>query len=179
MLWEFSDANLGYMVGQMNTSPIAAGVHSPVIGRLQNGQWAAVFGNGYDSGTGAWLYIVNLDDGSLIKKIQVSTDVTNGLSAATLIRDTNQTIAGAYAGDLKGNLWKFDLTGTSSAWGVAYSGVPLFQAVDADDVRQPITGPLEIGTHPLGGYLVYFGTGQYMRGNDVLSRTAKCLRHLG
>ncbi|MBV5309218.1 PilC/PilY family type IV pilus protein [Chromatium okenii] len=165
VLWEFGDANLGYMVGQITSSP--------VIGRLQNGQWAAVFGNGYDSGTGAWLYIVNLNDGSLIKKIQVSDDVTNGLSAATLIRDTNQTIAGAYAGDLKGNLWKFDLTGTSSAWGVAYSGVPLFQAVDADDVRQPITGPLEIGTHPLGGYLVYFGTGQYMRGNDVLSRTVQ------
>lgn len=165
IMWEFSDGNLGYMVGQMTSLP--------VIGRLQNGQWAAVFGNGYDSGTGAWLYIVNLNDGSLIKKIQASTDVSNGLSAVALIRDTNETIAGAYAGDLKGNLWKFDLTGALSAWGVAYSGAPLFEATNDDDLSQPITGPVEVGTHPLGGYLIYFGTGQYMRPNDVLSRTVQ------
>lgn len=170
VLWEFTDGDLGYLVGQMTSSP--------VIGRLQNGKWAAIFGNGYfgngsDTGTGAWLYIVDLADGSLIKKIQVSTDKTNGLSAVALIRDSQQTIAGAYAGDLKGNLWKLDLTGTESAnWDIAYDE-PLFQAVNAEDVAQPITGPLDVGVHPSGGYLVFFGTGQYMRVTDPADKTVQ------
>ncbi|MBK5964017.1 hypothetical protein CCR95_07930 [Thiocystis minor] len=162
VLWEFTDDHLGYMVGQMTSSP--------VIGRLQNGHWVAIFGNGYDSGTGAWLYIVDLEDGSLHQEIQVSDDVTNGLSAVALIRDSQQTIAGAYAGDLKGNLWKFDLTGSMTT---AYSGTPLFQAMDDDDQPQPITGPLDVGAHPLGGYMVYFGTGQYMRASDVIDSSVQ------
>lgn len=166
VLWEFTDSDLGYMVGQMTSSA--------VIGRLQNGHWAVVFGNGYDSGTGAWLYIVDLDDGSLLKKIQVSDDINNGLSAVALIRDSQQTIVGAYAGDLKGNLWKFDLTGSMFT---AYSGIPLFRAIDDNDpanpIVQPITGPLDVGAHPLGGYIVYFGTGQYMRPSDVSNRSVQ------
>ncbi len=168
VLWEFTDTDLGYMVGQMTSSP--------VIGRLQNGQWAAIFGNGYDSGTGAWLYIVDLADGSIIKKIQVSADASNGLSAVVLIRDSEQTIAGAYAGDLNGNLWKFDLTGSTVAdWDVAYSGAPLFQALDDEDQPQPqpITGPLDVGANPLGGYLIYFGTGQYMRATDPVDQSVQ------
>ncbi len=164
ILWEFSDGDLGYMVGQMTSSP--------VIGRLQSGQWAAVFGNGYDSGTGAWLYVINLDDGTVIKKIQADDSITNGLSAPYLILDTQQTIVGAYAGDLEGHLWRFDLTGSVSNW----NGTPVFQAIrgtDEDAESQPITGPLDVAVHPLGGYLIYFGTGQYMRPNDVLSRTVQ------
>ncbi|MGH8548522.1 MAG: pilus assembly protein, partial [Methylococcales bacterium] len=70
VLWEFSDANdpdLGNTYGQ------------PVnIVRLHNGQWAAVFGNGYNntapdanaSATGnAVLFIVDLQSGNLIRKI--------------------------------------------------------------------------------------------------------------
>ncbi|MBK1694432.1 hypothetical protein CKO09_06720 [Chromatium weissei] len=168
ILWEFSDGDLGYMVNQMTSSP--------VIGRLQNGQWAAIFGNGFDSGKGAWLYIVNLDDGTVIKKIQASDSINNGLSAPYLILDTQQTIAGAYAGDIQGNLWRFDLTGSVSNWGLAYNGEPVFQAVyETEDsiTPQPITGPLDVTVHPLGGYLIYFGTGQYMRPNDVLNRTVQ------
>ncbi|MBB1074533.1 hypothetical protein HUU62_08925 [Rhodoferax sp. 4810] len=166
VLWEFKDENMGYMVNQMTSSP--------VIGRMKNGEWAAIFGNGYNSGTGAWLYIVKLNGDPtdpadmLIKKIQVSDDSTNGLSAVTLIRDRYYTVVGAYAGDLKGNLWKFDLTGTSpGGWGIASNGGPLFTATDSTDVAQPITGPLEVGYHPDNGYIVYFGTGQYMRNTDV------------
>ncbi len=165
VLWEFTDADLGQMVGQMTSSP--------VIGRLQNGDWAAVFGNGYDSGSGAWLYMVNLDDGSLIRKIQVSSDPENGLSAVGLIRDSQSTVAGAYAGDIKGNLWKFDLTGTVPAdWDIAYGGA-LLQTFNDDGNAQPISGPLEVGVHPSGGHLVYFGTGQYMRATDPADQTVQ------
>ncbi|EXJ15873.1 PilC/PilY family type IV pilus protein [Imhoffiella purpurea] len=178
VLWEFTDDDLGLLVGQMSQIPDLPPPPA-VIGRLHNGAWAAIFGNGYDSGTGAWLYIVNLADGSLIKKIQVSGDVQNGLSAVSLMRDNSYTVVGAYAGDLKGNLWKFDLTGSSvDDWKVAYDGSSVFQAsyetknLDGDTVTvyQPITGAVEVSEHPAGGYMVYFGTGQYMRPSDPGSR---------
>jgi type IV pilus assembly protein PilY1 len=75
-----------------------------------------------------------------------------------------------YAGDLKGNLWAFDLSSTSASnWGVAYkSGStpnPLFTAKSG----QPITSQPVIVKHPteadsgnLPNLLVMFGTGQYL-----------------
>ena len=74
----------------------------------------------------------------------------------------------AYAGDLLGNMWKFDLTGTDpTAWDVAYQpgGVnrPLFTAVDAGGTAQPITSRPEVGRGPQGaGTVVLFGTGRYL-----------------
>ena len=88
----------------------------------------------------------------LIRKIDTgvgSVDTPNGLATAAVV-DINgdSTVDYAYAGDLRGNLWKFDLTSTDPAsWKVAYpvSGTPpapLFTALDSGGVAQPITsGP--------------------------------------
>jgi type IV pilus assembly protein PilY1 len=79
----------------------------------------------------------------------------------------------AYAGDLQGNLWKFNLKGSSSAaWDVAYTdgaGVkqPLFVARDSGGVAQPITSKPEVGRGPKGvGMIVLFGTGKFMELGD-------------
>ena len=74
----------------------------------------------------------------------------------------------AYAGDLHGNLWKFDLTNASPAsWGVSYGGTPLFVAKDANGVVQPITSKPEVGRGPKGqGMMVLFGTGKFMEQAD-------------
>jgi type IV pilus assembly protein PilY1 len=78
-----------------------------------------------------------------------------------------------YAGDLRGNLWKIDLTNNNSAnWGSYYtkSGnpAPLFIATDSNGTVQPITVRPEVGAHPDGesGYMVYFGTGKYLEDGD-------------
>jgi type IV pilus assembly protein PilY1 len=83
----------------------------------------------------------------------------------------------AFAGDLKGNLWKFDLSDTdASGWGIEHgSGKPLFVARDDAGTRQPITGPLEIGKHSEGGYMVYFGTGKYFEKNDNTSTSLQTI----
>jgi type IV pilus assembly protein PilY1 len=78
-----------------------------------------------------------------------------------------------YAGDLKGNLWKFDLRGTNnSQWDVGYktAGVatPLYTAVDLDGNPQPITSRPTVGDHPQGGYMIYFGTGKYFENSDAV-----------
>lgn len=180
VLWEFTDSDLGYTIGQ------------PFIGRMNNGKWAAIFGNGYNSTSQrAFLYVVDLETGVLIRKIDTgagSAGTPNGLATPALLADQNRIIEYAYAGDLLGNLWKFDLaSATSGNWKVAYDDgatppnpAPLFKAryvsgSPSVEVAQPITAPLEIGLHPNGGYLIVFGTGKYFEVGDNGSTAVQSL----
>ncbi|MFP3648450.1 PilC/PilY family type IV pilus protein, partial [Paraburkholderia sp. SIMBA_054] len=83
------------------------------------------------------LMVYNLDTGALISKIDtgVGSAVTddpdsNGLSAPVAWDiDGNGTVDTVYAGDMLGNVWKFDLgASTPASWSVANGGDPLFQA---------------------------------------------------
>lgn len=176
--WEFTDANdadLGFSFSQ------------PSIVKLNNGKWAAIFGNGYNnsdadghaSATGhAVLFVVDLETGTLIKKIDTeygTTATPNGLATPTVVdQDGNGTADVVYAGDLAGNLWKFDISAnTAASWGSAYvSGptpVPLYVAKDSGGNRQPITAAPDIIAHPSGaayGWIVAFGTGKYLETGD-------------
>ena len=76
-----------------------------------------------------------------------------------------------YAGDLNGDLWKFDVRSTSGAtWmNMTSNRVKLFTAVDDSSNRQPITSGVEAVLHPTGnGVLVTFGTGKYLEKTDVV-----------
>ncbi len=180
VLWEFTDkqdSDLGYTFSQ------------PVIARLNNGKWAAIFGNGYNnvnsdatdtvqSTTGhAVLYIVDIQNGTLIRKIDTgagSTGLPNGLASVAVIDNNGDVNADyVYAGDLLGNMWKFDLTDTTSAsnWKVAYTvagkPTPLFIAKDSSNNLQPITSRPEVIRGPNGqGMTVLFGTGKWLEYTD-------------
>ncbi|MCP1498012.1 type IV pilus assembly protein PilY1 [Pseudomonas migulae] len=146
----------------------------PEVARLSNGRWAAFISNGYGSNSGvAALYVVDALDGSLIKKIVVdSTETTNGLSSVKLKVNSQNVVQAAYGGDLKGRLWKFDLSGTSTDnWGVAFSGKPLFTA--AGGATQPITAQPLLADNSLGGKVVFFGTGKF---NETIDKTNKDLQ---
>jgi len=158
VLWEYSDAaDLGNTYSQ------------PQIARLANGEWAAIFGNGYNSTSDqAFLYIVKLSDGTLLKKIPAGNATGNGLSTPVLYDIDSDGITDAvYAGDLLGNLWKFDLSSaTSSSWAIGNGGDPLFAATNDNGTTQPITSQPAVGGHNSGGVLVYFGTGRYLASTD-------------
>jgi type IV pilus assembly protein PilY1 len=79
----------------------------------------------------------------------------------------------AYAGDLKGNMWKFDLTSDSAInWQVAFKDsdnqvAPLFVARDPAGAPQPITSQPDVMFHPeKHGYIVCFGTGKFLGADD-------------
>ncbi|AGI22821.1 Tfp pilus assembly protein tip-associated adhesin PilY1-like protein [Pseudomonas sp. ATCC 13867] len=187
LLWEFDDSSLpsdaavkmGYSFSQ------------PTIARLHTGEWAVVFGNGYESAGNtngkAALFIVDAMEGTLLKSLEVEgTDgIANGLSTPKLGDYNADGVADyAYAGDLQGNVWRFDLlrNGRSDAtpftseddgetaidaFEVAYGGNPLFSAVSSNDRRQPITSAPSLVRHPTGvGYLVIFGTGKFFDTDD-------------
>ena len=140
--------NLGHALSDVQT------------GLTMSGQWVAVFGNGYLGADGkAHLYIADLNTGALVKDFPVGVAGSNGLGGVTLLRDANKRITAAYAGDLNGSLWKFDLSSTSSSsWAVGLSGQPLFKTTTTP--IKPITAAPAVIAHPTNGYMVAFGTGK-------------------
>jgi type IV pilus assembly protein PilY1 len=139
----------------------------PEVARLPDGRWAAFIANGYGSNSGvAALYVVNVADGSLITKLVVnSSEKDNGLSSVKLSVDANSTVIAAYGGDLKGRMWKFDLSSTAlTSWGLAFSGKPLFTAPGG--TTQPITAQPYLLKLKTGGRMVYFGTGKFIETAD-------------
>lgn len=156
------DNDMGYVVG------------TPLIAKGNNGSALVIVGNGIDSVNGsAALYVYDAASGSELKKFVVNTG-GNGLSAPRGA-DTNGDgrVDYVYAGDLKGNVWKFDLSGaSSSSWNVALSGVPLFSA----GAGQPITGGLAIAQEPGNRRIwITFGTGRLISTSDLGSTGTQSL----
>jgi type IV pilus assembly protein PilY1 len=164
VMWEFTDPDLGYVLG------------TPITARMPDGTWVVIFGNGYESANdGAFLFIVNLQTGVLIKKIDTevgSSVLPNGLGTPALKADEERTIEFAYAGDLQGNLWKFDLSGNINSWDSEFSSGgdprPLFTARNAAGQVQPITATPNFAKHPAGGYMVHVGTGKFFEDTDKI-----------
>jgi len=87
---------------------------------------------------------------------------TNALAQVTAVDADGDLIADlAYAGDLFGNLWRFDLVDTANP------PTLVFSARDGDGNPQPITTKVVYQRHPSGiGTLLLFGTGQYLNSDD-------------
>lgn len=164
-LWEISAPASSNTLNGFNDLGYAYA--KPEVARLPDGRWAAFIANGYGSNSGvAALYVVNVADGSLITKLVVdSTEKDNGLSSVKLSVDANSKVIAAYGGDLKGRLWKFDLSSTAlTSWGLAFSGKPLFTAPGTN--TQPITAQPYLLKLRTGGRMVYFGTGKFIETAD-------------
>jgi type IV pilus assembly protein PilY1 len=150
---------------------------TPLIRRMHNGQWAAIFGNGFGSTSGdAGIYVMlitvnasnklvptfyylgtNSGTGTAATPCASNCDGIAYVTAADL--DGDHVADYAYAGDLHGNVWRFDLTSTNPANWTAGSA-PLFTTPSG----QPITTQLlVISSTPGGGaqrLMVEFATGQ-------------------
>jgi len=196
LLWEFNqmnDADMGYAYNLPPASP-STGQAKQII-KLSNDKWAVIAGNGYNSSLGkAVLYIFFIQDGAdgiwsagdyvkIVADVPASQD--NGLSTPVPFDTDNDGFADTvYAGDLKGNMWKFlvgpnssdaSVTSTTSTWKVAFSGVPLFKAKDGGGLAQPIMWPPEVTLHSKGGQLIMFGTGKSLETADTTNTQSQTL----
>ena len=167
VLWEVSSSQsdfreLGYVLTDVQAGPTL------------DGSWVAIFGNGYESKScQARLFVVNVQTGARIREINTNTGncstAKNGLGGVRVVRNANQQIIGVYAGDLQGNLWKFNLNSSNSAnWGVDLGGNALFNA----GATQPITAApgvikLAAPTSPSTGNMVIAGTGKFYEVSDI------------
>ncbi|HJE67153.1 MULTISPECIES: pilus assembly protein [Pseudomonas] len=194
LLWEKTAADAGY-------ADLGFTYGRPVITRLQSGRWAVIIGNGYNSTNTkgindiAALLLIDLQKGT-VKQLTppVSGGQPNGLGSPFVADIDGDLIADyAYAGDLQGNLWRFDLFGSYSAEtgsvdnsAVSFGRRPLYTAQASSVARgttnlvQPITASPLVITHPSGtGHLVLFGTGKYLEVNDAVANTSKAMTLYG
>lgn len=165
VLWELS-GNSTPDLGHIYSRPMIL----PVRGTGTAPRWVVISGNGYNSTNGRpALLVIDLASGQIIANIKPTTTDpnTNGLGNIVAIPDAEGYVSTVYSGDLAGNVWKFNLSGSNPAnWGVALGGAPLFQARDANNNPQPITGGFDVAKGPNNGTLVFFGTGRYISTND-------------
>jgi type IV pilus assembly protein PilY1 len=150
---------------------------TPIVRRLHDGKWGIIFGNGFGSVSGdAGIFIILIDPnsggtqpsntyylstakgtGTPATPCATNCDGIAYVSSADL--DGDHITDYVYAGDLLGNVWRFDLTSSSeSAWAVTgtplmttASGQPITTKVSAISVPQP-SGPPRI--------MIDFGTGR-------------------
>jgi type IV pilus assembly protein PilY1 len=181
-----TDPDLGYLFSPPVVDDSTG--NSRQIVKLNNNRWALVTGNGYNSTNEAPVLIIQYLDGLKERKIlspctrPIATNACtfkggNGLSAPQLINlNGDGKVDVAYAGDLKGNLWKFDLSSsTDAAWKVSFGGTPsgggqpFFVAKTTAGTPQPITtAPLWM-SHPKGGVMIAVGTGRNLTVADQTS----------
>ena len=175
--------DIGHIYAQPVTSAVEDGRSEQIV-KLNNGRWAVVMGNGVNSVNERPVLLVQYLDGKreLLRIVaHATTDQANGLSAPRLLdMNGDGKMEVAYAGDLQGNLWKFNLTNVDDTkWGVSnWSGggmpckdapcTPFFTARDATPSANPqpiTTAPLWMA-HPLGGEQILFGTGRNLEETD-------------
>jgi len=197
VMWEFTEADDGGVgnsdLGYTFSQPLIA--MSNAADGSGNKRWVVIFGNGYNSTSvdgDAKLYVLFVDGGldgtwSLNAdyykiptgngKAESSDGSTpNGIGGIRGIDSNGDgTVDYVYAGDLQGNLYRFDLSSTTAGnWTTAPK--LLFTAryksnnVFPRDVIQPFTNSPIVVPHPSGtGFIVIAATGSWMTTSDASS----------
>jgi type IV pilus assembly protein PilY1 len=161
--WEHTDNDVGYITSdaEVGIEP-GATVHKVFVG------------NGYGSVNGhAALLILDAATGLPIADTPIiaAKGPGNGLGGVRLVRNAKQQVIAAYAGDLLGNMYRFEYNTTTKKWTVGFGGKPLATAVSKGGKAQPITAaPAYI---PSGtGNVVLFGTGRLYDEDDQKDSTS-------
>lgn len=157
VLWEFTHNKLGFSYGK------------PLVVKTKKYGWVVILTSGYNNSDGkGYFFIVNPKNGALLEAISTGEgSVANeaGLAHATaFVADARSFVADAvYAGDLQGNVWRLDLTGTGPGPYAAPTKIANFN-------NQPITTPpvVEVDQSTSKRY-VFVGTGKLLADSDVSS----------
>ena len=189
-LFEFTDADdpdMGNVVG----TPVIAKFRTGIVEGVPRYAYFLVVASGVNNGRedGAdrfnadgvpALFLLSLDKAAPARwqlgvnyfKYRVASGVTglaNGLGTPAIVIDSNGAARYAYAGDLQGNLWRFDFSGSAPWSGAMGAGGPIFAAVGPDGTRQPISVQPRVVFAPAGGYVILFGTGRLLENADLLA----------
>ena len=195
--WEFNstdDPDLGYIVSDPSVNK-TSGQASAVV-RLNNGKSAILVPNGINSTGGKAKLLILTVDGPSATKVWTTgthyysletnaTDSGNGMMGANWVDiDGNGTADWVYGTDLKGNVWKFDLTSANPAsWGSAFKtgtiNKPFYTATGVGTATVSITTSPAFGYPDRGGIMVVFGTGKAIEGSVDFPKTTVTNRMFG
>lgn len=173
--WMFSsadDSDLGYVLGDQKVHP-QSNQAIPVV-RLNNDKFGVLLPNGIGSSSGtASLFILFVDGptsagawtaNTHYVKLPTDSLTSNGMMGVHWADTNNDGKADIiYGTDLKGRLWKFDVSSTNTSnWRSAFpttgTPIPLFEAKDGA-TRLPITTAPTLSFPPFGGINIAIGTG--------------------
>ncbi|MGJ7509498.1 pilus assembly protein [Variovorax sp. GT1P44] len=166
-LWEFTDTNMGLTFG------------NPVVAKRADGTWVVAFTSGYNNTDGdgkGHLYVVNANTGALLLDIATtagsSTDPSGLAKINGWIDNTaDNTAKRYYGGDLKGNVWRFDVDNLVAPLQGALQLAKL--QIDAS-TPQPITTKPElslVSSKPV----VIVATGRYLGVSDITDTTQQSI----
>lgn len=176
LLWELTPTT---GIGKVKDDDIGFGYAQPIITRNASGTWVALVTSGYNNvtpGTGkGFLYVLNAATGSIISKIGTDVGSTATPSGLSKIVAWNDEPAGnkatyVYGGDLLGNVWRFNINGTTEAT-IGTGDVLKFATLFSDSAG---THPQPVTTTPVLGKIygkraIFVGTGKYLETTDLVS----------
>ncbi len=170
----FEDCNIGLSYG----NPL-------IVKRKSDGKWVVIVTSGYNNlnpGDGkGYLYVVDAQTGAILQRLTTGvgcdgvsttppcvagTTDPSGLGRINAWVDNaffDNTALTVYGGDLKGNLWRFQIENTADV--PADSVTRLATLVDASGATQPITTKPELG-EVNGKRVVFVGTGKFLGVSD-------------
>ncbi len=169
-LWEFTEQD-DPAIGYVSAPPLVASIRvGTQDGAAQYRYFAIVSGGAGNhaqepGNTDGALFLLALDKPATERwqrnvnyyKLPAPASIAgqaNALGQPALVSAADGTARYAYAGDLQGDLWRFDLSGSPP-----FSSGRLFAARDDTGRSQPIAQAPRAVYAPGGGYLVLFGTG--------------------
>ena len=190
----YSESSPGIVLGEWDTSTSSLGANlgqtygTPQLRRFHSGNWGIIFGNGYNSANGvAGVFVALLDKTTgaptfyFLSTGTGSTTSPNGIfTPESADLDGDHVIDYIYAGDLQGNVWRWDVTSsTPSTWQASTSRKQIFSAptttytttvgttTTTTKVYQPISTQVQVLSVPNPGGLqrlvVDFGTGYQLQ----------------
>jgi len=177
-------------IGATDDCDLGLSYGNPIITKLKaTGQWVVIvssglnntgpeplYGNRIGDGKG-YLYVLDAVSGRILHKI--GTDVGDPGTAGASYADadpsglaklnnwvdnssTDNTTKAVYGGDMKGNLWRFDLDDAS---GTYLKAVKVAELKDGGGVSQPITTKPELGLIQ-NRRVIFVGTGRFLGTSD-------------
>ncbi|CDG84427.1 type IV pilus assembly protein, tip-associated adhesin PilY1 [Janthinobacterium agaricidamnosum NBRC 102515 = DSM 9628] len=194
-LWEFTDLD-DAAIGNLMAPPAIAKFRIGSRDGIPQYRYFAVVSSGLnnyvDDGKGRFvhgaagaLFLLALDKPAAAKwqagvnyyKLAIplsDSGSANGIGPPALVAGMDGAVRYGYVGDLQGNLWRIDFSGNppwSESVGPGAGKKPLFVARDTSGKRQPISQQPKVVYVPGGGYLVLFGTGQWIEADDAVPST--------
>jgi len=163
VLWEFAPADMGYVYGKPN------------IAKTRKYGWVVLVATGYNNASGVGrLYVLNAKTGTLLETLSTtggsSADPSGLGRIGAYTQDfSDNTIEQVYVGDLKGKLWRFDLSAASGS----YPNPEVFaELIDDSNNPQPITTAprmeIDVDSTGLGTRRwIFVGTGQFLDVDDL------------
>ncbi len=168
VLWEFTHANLGYTFGM------------PRVFKTKRWGWTVAIPSGYNNADGkGYVFLLDAANGNLLAQLRAnegSADDPLGLAhigayVPDLADFTADTI---YGGDLKGNVWRWDIGDAAGDTVLLDEGVfrkPTKIAVlkAPNGTLQPVTTEPEIQSQAgTQDRFIFIGTGRYLDASDTL-----------